>query len=518
VIGDSRLVDFDSYLAHAPQGISWPIEEYATDVVFEKSRYIFTHRVGNRQRGYCTHCKREFDNEQTLKHGYGEFCPCCYSKCIVKASGRGRKDLIDKAHFVFYEKSAINPQAIIARMFLAIRDYSQDYMAVETQYGLDALYIFEPGSPGVMLKKSCYYYGGLLHNDQFVKAATVYTLPKYNLWYSRESIEAAVAGTPFQYSTWAQYNTGCMVAFFDLAARYRCIEYLTKLGFKSLVITKLNGESTHSAINWNGKNVLKVLRLTKKELNEIREQKVDVTFSFLHILQKIKKLSGALAVSEVILIARDFGNLYYFEQLLAMLDYGPIKKILSYVDKQFSRDRKQYTTRHDVVSTWHDYLEDCKKLGMDLASESVIFPKSVYRSHQNYLRQIKIKSDEGLNQQIAKRIEELNKKYFFERDGLFIQPAADTLEMIDEGKALNHCVGVYAREHADGRTVILFVRKADEPDKPYFTVEVRPGYKAVFQVRGKANRPPDETVTEFIAAFTDERLAKKEKERIRIPA
>lgn len=44
-------------------------------------------------------------------------------------------------------------------------------------------------------------------------------------------------------------------------------------------------------------------------------------------------------------------------------------------------------------------------------------------------------------------------------------------EIRKEGEALHHCVGGYVESVAKGETNIFFVRKADHPEKSYFTME-----------------------------------------------
>lgn len=98
-------------------------------------------------------------------------------------------------------------------------------------------------------------------------------------------------------------------------------------------------------------------------------------------------------------------------------------------------------------------------------------------------------------------------KYCFEDSGLLIRPAASSLELINEGKAMNHCVGTYADRYAKGDTNIFVIRKSSEPDKPYFTVEIK--QERIVQCRGNEKCSPDEKVTTFIDAFTERKLNNK---------
>jgi hypothetical protein len=92
---------------------------------------------------------------------------------------------------------------------------------------------------------------------------------------SRESIKKAVKGTPFAWSAWDLYkgsDTNDYVKFFDLYAKYPSVEYLVKLGHKAIMEEKLNtGSISQGAINWRGKDLLSVLKLSKTDYNTIKK-------------------------------------------------------------------------------------------------------------------------------------------------------------------------------------------------------------------------------------------------------
>ena len=155
---------------------------------------------------------------------------------------------------------------------------------------------------------------------------------------------------------------------------------------------------------------------------------------------------------------------------------------------------------------------------MDLTRDNVVFPRNLYQAHQNTIEQVKIKANKALDNIIRNRAKKLAKEYGFEHNSLLIRPAKSTRELINEGKALNHCVGTYAKGYAEGDNVILVIRKASAPNKPYFTVEIRKN--AIVQCRGLRNCSPDEKVQEFIEVYKSEKLQKKKstKTKITVPA
>ena len=71
-----------------------------------------------------------------------------------------------------------------------------------------------------------------------------------------------------------------------------------------------------------------------------------------------------------------------------------------------------------------------------------------------------------------------------------------TDDLIAEGQALHHCVGTYIERVAAKKCLIVFVRRVEEPKKPYVTVEVRNG--KIEQIHGDHNSDPTEEVKKFV--------------------
>ena len=177
---------------------------------------------------------------------------------------------------------------------------------------------------------------------------------------SRESIAAAVEGTPFQYSTWEQYDVGDdMTPFFDLFSRYPCVEYLTKLGFKHLVKDKITGNKTYSAINWRGKTMQKVLRLTNQELQSCpKDQRKKLTFPVLRIIQAGKKDGSNFSLDEAVKVDEVFDG--YIKEVIRHRHYTNIRRIWNYTTKQAGKNKDYYHSHPDTAfTTWRDYLKDC---------------------------------------------------------------------------------------------------------------------------------------------------------------
>lgn len=490
--------------AHFPKRISKAIEKFATDVAFQWSRYIFTRRVGGIQFGYCTHCRKEYMTEKNLKHNEDWQCKRCKSLCIVKASGKGRKYMVDDVYFVYYEKSMINPQAMVARGIYAVRDYTGDYYKVETQYKDVAKYLYEPGRARKFVR---YYFSDHWIERKRISSESLNLMKHKRCYYSPDSIVDAAHGiNHFQYCTWENYDAGDRVDFFALAAKYPCIEYLTKLGLRRIVEAKLCGDELYRTINWRGKNLQAVLRVGKKELNDIRNSGLPIDASTLRYYHLSKHRGYHITITEAYEL-KDLGSERTFEELVNKLGRRTLDQAHKYIMKQL-RKSDHYRSGASVWYAWRDYMRDCRELGMELDQDHIFFPNDLYTAHQKTIKKVKLKADRSLNIKIIARVKELA-GYRFEQDGLLIRPAKSSNELFAEAKALQHCVGGYAKTYAEGKTNLFVIRKTDDPDIPFYTMEIKED--KITQTYGLKNCLPTEEVESFIKAFSAAKLKKKKR-------
>lgn len=513
-------LEFKDFVSHFPVCVSQELFDFAQDVVFRTSRYIFTRREGKRQYGYCTHCRQESETAG-FRHGEKSVCKSCGSVCTVKASGRSRKFMIDEAYFVYYEKSVLDPQTVTARGIYAIRDYREDYRAVDMEFEVKAMYLFAPKQTAMFERPwlwysdtSGWYVGRGWQPRKTIGSLMGGSMAHKPCFTSYESILAAIEGTPLQYSTWEQYRGGDMVKFFDLATKYPCVEYLTKLGMRGLVDAKLNGDRTYNMVNWRAKNPLEVLKMSKQEMNELRAAEVTVDPWMLYVRHVAKKEGSNMSVADVARLSNDIPEGYQTYLKVAMR-YASLGRLDAYFTKQLANPdaHLHYDTKRSLLVTWNDYIKDCVYLGLDISSDAVKFPKNLYRAHQNTIKQIKLRADELLAAKIAERVKSLRKMQF-EALGFILRPAQGSQELIDEGKALHHCVGTYADRYAKGETDIFVLRRADKPDKPFYTMEIKQGI--IVQCRGLKNCTPTEDVQVFIDMFVSQKLPTKKGPKVGI--
>lgn len=504
-------MDFEEFQRHFPKKISKSLVHYVTNTVLKESRYLFFKTVAGVQFAHCTHCNKRHRSVIKLKHKQEEkvTCPHCKSSCHVRAAGISRRYMEDKGVLVWYEKSRINPQAITARVMAVHRNYSESFKNVETKYHAGHMYLFEPG-------KSHYWDWGGKRKTVFSAFDAYFKGGSYPRFMSHANIRRAVKGTPFQYSTWDQFTkyenhryVSDMVEFFDLAARYPCIEYLSKLGFQKVIWTRLYRQSGLHAINWRGKTIDKVLRMSKQRINEIRQTGLEWSPKELKYFQEQLKAGKTISAADAFVLSKvDNDSCQSDLKKLELL--APKDTILFYLLKQYRRNNQISITT--TLYDYKDYLGQCDELGLNLKEIRYLFPNDLHASHQKLTKRIKHKRDQELMRLIKNRQKELE-HHKYEGEGLLIRPIQSLDELFAEGKALNHCVGGYAEQYAKGLTDLFVVRKANDPDKPYYTLQITD--KSLTQCRGKKNSAMTPEVKAHVDRFI---LQLKRKKRRTMPA
>ncbi|RXZ84612.1 hypothetical protein EBB07_00930 [Paenibacillaceae bacterium] len=487
------MSEFKEFSAHFPEKISKSLCKFVNETVFKDSRYLFFKTVLGLQYAHCTHCNQRHRSEIKLKHKQKESvrCPNCGSNCQVRAAGVSRKYMQDTAVVIWYEKSVINSKAVTARIVHVTRDYSGSYENVETGHYCSHRYLFEPGKTqhwdGFTKRKSVFSAFDRLYGKKFV---------------SHANIRQAVKGTMFQYSTWDQFtkydNRGYvsdMVDFFDLAARFPCVEYLSKLGFKKCIWERLYGNPTGPIINWRGKTIEKVLRIDKRAIRDIQTTGLEWGVKQLSYFQNKLKNGKQISAYDAFLLSQ-IDHERFTTTFQNVMKYASKEEIWNYLLKQFKRNH--WDEIADTMRDWRDYLGQCKELGMRLSEDRYLFPNDLHAAHQRMTGRIKYKKSEALEKQLQERLANEEPRCY-ENSRIIIRPISSISELFQEGEKLNHCVGGYAKRFSKGETELFAVRRKAAPEQPYYTLQVTSN--KFVQCRGLKNCSMTKQVQDAVNMF-----------------
>lgn len=253
-------------------------------------------------------------------------------------------------------------------------------------------------------------------------------------------------------------------------------------------------QPTLSFINWREKRPAQMLGLSKEEFRAALSEKWDA--DIYHAYVGIKSRGEKVDPTDVSSAVKKLG--IYDTMRLIQCDVPGIKILPSirYILKQFNRD---HTLSAGLLI---DYWNMAQKNGTNLADPQFRYPQNLRRAHDQESARQRFAAQQAAMQKFVDREKSLD-KYCFESDGLMIRPVRTPEELYLEGSTLHHCVYSYLDRHANGSTAILLIRHVDDPQSPFYTLELNERNMAVVQNRGLRNcgKTPE------VQAFEDKWLA-----------
>lgn len=185
-------------------------------------------------------------------------------------------------------------------------------------------------------------------------------------------------------------------------------------------------------------------------------------------------------------------------------------KIAKYLYKQKAKSRNARAVGwRTLCDTW----DMAKKQGLDLQDPAVRWPKDLMAYHDRLVDNQQFIKD----QRLMGKFTALAKQFApaaTEWDGICIRIAASEKELRQEGAALKNCVGTYGDKHVEGNC-IFFVRRAEAPDVPWYTLQVNTRTGQQLQLHGYRNdfeHPVPQEVRDFLRRVAGKGAAAADRE------
>ena len=434
--------------------------------------------------GQCSACGESFPLPGPLRHtpgrptGEGSFrCPNCGAMLHPKKYGLGRGSLGEGRYLLL--ATAQEGRAYLDLIY-ARREYQQPPFVT----GASPCYrwLFDTvNNTAAMWGRAC---GGWRKMGQAGE-------PPGIAFAMDESVREAICATRLKYGLDLLERNGVLRAGAALA-KFPSLELVDKIGSSRWAREVIwRGCFAKQAVNLKGKTMREALGLDKGELEKAKIQ-CETCFE-LFVFQALRREGKWYTQAQ----KKTVQAISEPKKLVKIAGLTGMAKALAYVEKQ---GRLAQRGANDIIGLWADYLEECRALKYDLSHQYYLFPPDLLKAHGRTMQLVGDMQNEALNQQIAKRLPELE-KYCWEADGLFIRPAGSVGELKAEGSALCHCVATYAQRYANGETVILLVRRQGEPEAPFVTVEYRGG--KVVQAQAKGNQPPPQEAGLFLEKWQE---------------
>jgi hypothetical protein len=285
------------------------------------------------------------------------------------------------------------------------------------------------------------------------------------------------------------------------------MEYLIKTGMTNMAVEIINAYGwwgNPSALNVNGGCLSELLQIDGNRANRIKQ--INGGMDALAWLQ-YEETTGIRVPQEVLE--------YLAKNKLRPDDCMGILQELKSTTRMMNYMKKQKVKPSRLMITWRDYLRMAREEGYDTTDDIVRLPKDLKARHDELveIRTARQDAEEqkrnakkyaALNREIRNRIPDA-KKYYYEDSKYMIVPAGTCEELIEEGRKLHHCVGasdIYMNRMADGTSWILFLRKKEDLEKPYYTIEIDMRTDEIKQWYSEYDRKPDQkTISKVLGTF-----------------
>lgn len=196
---------------------------------------------------------------------------------------------------------------------------------------------------------------------------------------------------------------------------------------------------------------------------------------------------------------RELGNL--LTKISYLLDNGyTLKGLFQYINNV--RVNQAIVSMNDILQLLYDYV----RMSIDMEVGFIKYPKSLKLVHDVRSRDYQVILSKHEVELFKKRYE--NRKDLLYRNkemGYEIVLPDEPIDVVREGQELRHCVASYVKKVVRQESLIVFMRKIEELEKPYVTIELNGEGTRILQARGKFDRKLNVKEQEFLKKWGEEK-------------
>lgn len=528
--------------------------EWAHEKALCQSQYLFYRQEGSKKATCeCSCCKNKFVVDRAvirLRNNEKGICPSCGKNVTFKAKGKISYRIHDARWAVYIESTE---SGFIWRYFRVYREFIKDNVPKYRQGSYEYVRMFYKFTNGKAICDSYEYtefkqsgktrwchdegkinYGPCTLYPNNLPEAWEHTPMKYS---ALEILSENIPGQSLNY-----------VRAIDRYIEFPYLEWFCKMGLNELaadIIDHSIGRS-NGRLNFAGKTIYEILKVNK--INAKILQEIDGNSDVLRLLQVAQTINLNIKPEQLREYYETFGcNTDLLKQANRKVS---LHKLIKYISKEsekypigrsqgcsryayntfYEKDDPRAVRKQNMAKDWLDYLGWCKELKYDLKNMFIYMPTNfrkvhdrTYKEYQELLdtkaaaekkrREKEAKKRMQMTQKAIEEIFEMNTKseaFSIKGKGLALVVPHSGEEIKAEGEKLHHCVGGYIDRVARGDTSIFFIRKADELNVPYYTLEWKDN--RIVQCRGLRNCSTTPEVEAFIKVFEKKMLESINKE------
>lgn len=299
------------------------------------------------------------------------------------------------------------------------------------------------------------------------------------------------------------------IEYLHLYCRHPNVEYIVEAGFGEALM-KENPHSFYVSspprsmilmeeINWKSNDLRKMLGLTSEEIKLLKGHE-----DKLSAFKNWRAAYPRLPAEDILQLAEFNHNVVFMPSYAEKTGISPMRCLKYMLSQKIS------------YIEYSDHMHMCEQLDYDLHDTAISMPKNFREFHERCAQAIKYAHDKQAREEFEKNYAQ-RKQLEYENDKFMVRQPASIDDITAEGCALHHCVASYAERHAKGVLHILFIRRKDEPDKPFYTMELGVD-GSIRQVRGLRNVLATKDIEKFLENYKEYVSGIFRREKVRISA
>ena len=475
-----RITDpWDQDLAQVPElPKDWA---HWADKVAVRENFIFYHyKRGGAKTGYCTFCGKEVPISGHPYHNKKGRCTRCRHPVMFKALGRAGYFQTDKYYAYLVQRCR---DGFAVREFRADRTYRKDTLPHSESYWHE----FRRSIYDRTGEIRSYYWGMYCQRETRWIAGS----PCYYAYYGDQSGRVYGKTLPslekkeLRQTGLAEWIRSHPITdpekYLAVWKRLPQMEQIWKAGLQRLTKECFNNcDSVRKLVLCPSEpGLIRALGLDTTKFRRLRQLDGDTeTLAWL----QLEKRTGQRITDDMLRWSKK--ERISPRDLVFIADRMSLVQIRNYLERQ-----KEYFdgSCQQALTTWQDYLAMAERLHYDTSDEIVYRVRKLRQRHDELVLQSEAGSLEEQASKMAAKYPhvnaicvELQEKYAYSDDDYTVLAPQDIFEIIKEGRMLHHCVGNdgagerYYDRMERRESFIMFLRRTEEPNDPYYTLEIEP--------------------------------------------
>lgn len=496
----SEIEKIDEVMQAVPE-MPKDFKEWTVRSAYKNNAYMI-YNISKKQEGYCTHCKNIVKLKDKPKHNEKGKCSRCRAEVTYKS--RKKQQILKDYKKVGIIQQLKDKSGYILRVFRSHMIYSQKTEYKNPKFALEEISRFR-------LDKNFYIQEIFEYGEYKYTGVTRWCHERKQSYYNTAStsyctlyeknIDMLLKNTEGKYvplKQLLQKNKGLELhaeKALATAVMHPEIEKIMKAGLEKLSLDLMKGGYPQT-ISYNQRKLEDMLKLDKYYTRIAIEMNADE--DELGVIQSAY-LAGTVTTTELLERAMPFLIHRCKEDNQIFWNRGKCEKTIHYLEKIQKETR---VTPRNITRDYEDYIEQLEKLRMPL-TRSNRFPQHFYEAHHELSQIIREKEDaikrmeiKEKNKLLKKQVKALQELYYISSKEFVIVFPQSKKDFEEEGRKQHNCVGGYFEKMVQEKTTVFFLRKKEEPETPYCTVEFTNG--KLQQCRTACNREAPENVMKLM--------------------